>query len=128
MKLLLLLPLLLILCGCHSASQWTRYPGALKLNHCAEYASHCAGDLTARGVEAYYAEYTWYSGGRSGRHAVVLFQQDSKWFVVDNEEPWPRRAQGKTPADMVRSSFAHVKVVNRVCAVDTEGFSIRLIQ
>jgi len=128
MKLLRLLPLLLLCVGCHSPSQWTQYPGAHKINHCAEYASWCAADLTRQGTEAYYIEYAWFYQGNRGRHAVVLFQQKNHWFVVDNVDPWPQHVEGKTPADKVRSAFPYVTTVDLVRVIDSEGFTIKQIK
>lgn len=100
-----LLLAVLVLAGCATPvtrAPWRSYPGALQPNQCDRYALAAYEDLTLRGVDAYYVVYGWNDGRRTGRHAVVIFQDAVGWWLVDNVAAWPVRLIGNTVLKMVK--------------------------
>lgn len=127
-KQILVLALIVVCAGCQvtpKCASWKSYPGALQVNQCEPYARKCASDLHRRGIEAYYVDYTWRCLEASQRHAVVLFQWQGEWFLVDNAWARPVRTKGKTLVDKVLYVSPYVTSVNCVYVLGVHGEPIK---
>lgn len=86
---------LIFLCGCNTINTfqervyWSHFEGAKQKGKCIKYAANVASDLHRKNITAYYLEYHWKSRGNDGYHAIVLFEKNNKWFIVDNEHAFP---------------------------------------
>ena len=99
-----------------SGIKWSSFKGANKSGQCAPYAMAVTTDLHKRGIAAWYLEYDWKSGTRTGAHAVVVFHTDELWYTIDNEFPSPSKVKHDDDFEkMVRQRYPHVVKVR--CAL-----------
>lgn len=101
-----LLLAVLLLAGCASPAvraPWRAMPGAGVEGACERYARAAQEDLLLRGVSAYYTVYSWGARGSTGRHACVLFSDESGWWLTDNLMVFPVRVRGNTVMELIKS-------------------------
>lgn len=117
----------LVLAGCATPvtkAPWKSFPGARVEGACDRYAKAAQEDLTLRGVSAYYTVYSWSARGNTGRHACVLFSDESGWWLLDNIMAFPVRVRGETVMKMVKSydSDAYIVWETSDCPLPTDWF------
>lgn len=110
-KLLLAAWVLVLVSGCTAIREHHEFvlaPGAGRWGHCAEFAVSVSGQLRKQGIPAHYVEYYWAANGRTGIHAVVLFERAGHNYIIDNQTPYPRRTAASDAFCAVHQYFPDV--------------------
>ena len=84
-------------------------PGHYGYNQCEPYAVALSQALDDKGITNQKLAYEWVTpDGNRGLHAVVLFERDGSYWIMDNVCDKPKKVTGKTDLELCRKFSQYV--------------------
>lgn len=117
MKILALLLLSATLCHSGTLPTFRDVPGHLVINQCDPFSKAAVLKLHKAGIPAVRILMRIQNPQASGFHAALIFKQDNKFYVMDNEHRAPMQFKGKTELSAA-IRLVGVDFYTSVCIVD----------
>ena len=86
-------------------------PGHYRYFKCEPYAIELSKALDAKGIPNRKLAYEWvnHHTGSEGLHAVVLFEKDGGYWLMDNQRDKPKQVFGNTDLEVCKQFGSHVR-------------------